>query len=591
MSETGFRATSRRIQVEKSAKHIGVARVQLGILRFPNARSPDPKNVKRIKNLFQEQQGCTPDDVYNRIPALIDESTLCKALAATTLSREALLSPGPDYPILDFPPGTHLACLRGQHRVEAAKQSPNFAEFYWTIDLFEADISEEAKQDLVEEYSNERRPDDGEFYYKIRLYQGRFGQPPNPYFENRWWSRLATVSVKGSRNPRDRLNQLFKHDKFAEAFDAFQHLPAIYSGLRLSAVNKMIPMRCDEKLLRYLEHIRKFWYYVFDNNEQDMQHLDVASLRVLELKAPGACEAEAQVLYSRVCSGEILGAFDNERRQTIWRRICSETVHCLVPSLTGFFSDLTHFKLVADSFKWLVRVSGEETIQSVLKSSYTNADTGLCLVQVSDSSIKSIPAGRADPFDIAYRTLWLFAYREYEEMPVEVKKKVAGPAKGQANEEILFEFASLAHKLGFRSDQIESLRHGDPDREIARRLLLTARSPNRFRYNDLDGCIRQVAGLIKSAQAISDGEGMDEDRWIDDGKPERSGKPKPHDHLRDKTKMFINTLHASSNRETTVSSLFIQRSSYFAFFGKDCKIDITLINDMPGEMVLSDQEM
>ncbi|KAH7303357.1 hypothetical protein B0I35DRAFT_326898, partial [Stachybotrys elegans] len=206
-------------------------------------------------------------------------------------------------------------------------------------------------------------------------------------------------------------------------------------------------------------------------------------------------------------------------------------------------------------------------------------------VQVSDSSVKSIPAGRADPFDIAYRTLWLFAYREYEEMPVEVKKKVAGPAKGQANEEILFEFASLAHKLGFRSDQIESLRHGDPDREIARRLLLTARSPNRFRYNDLDGCIRQVAGLIKSAQAISDGEGMDDGRWIDDGKPERSGKPKPHDHLRDKSKMFINTLHTSLNRETTVSSFFIQRSSYFAFFGKDCKIDMTLINDMPGETV------
>jgi hypothetical protein len=95
----------------------------------------------------------------------------------------------------------------------------------------------------MDEYANERKPGDGEFYYKIRTYQGRFGQE-NPYFERRWWARLAAASE--STNKRDRLEQLFNHKTFAPAFDAFRFIPAIYSGMRISILNKMISMRCHE---------------------------------------------------------------------------------------------------------------------------------------------------------------------------------------------------------------------------------------------------------------------------------------------------------------------------------------------------------
>ena len=62
---------------------------------------------------------------------------------------------------------------------------------YWG--LFVKDISDDAKRDLIEEYTSERKPDDGGFYYKIREYQGLFGQE-NPYSEGRWWARFASVS-------------------------------------------------------------------------------------------------------------------------------------------------------------------------------------------------------------------------------------------------------------------------------------------------------------------------------------------------------------------------------------------------------------
>ncbi|KAB8218281.1 hypothetical protein BDV33DRAFT_175639 [Aspergillus novoparasiticus] len=139
MPGTGFRVASRRIQAEKSAKHIGVARTKL-MLEFPNSRSLDPKNVQRLKNLFRGQRDCKPGDLQNRIPAVVDEATLGEALNASGLTRVALLSPGPDYPRLDLPPGVRLECLRGQHRVQAAKETSGSADTYWVIDLFIAGL-------------------------------------------------------------------------------------------------------------------------------------------------------------------------------------------------------------------------------------------------------------------------------------------------------------------------------------------------------------------------------------------------------------------------------------------------------------------
>ena len=105
------------------------------------------------------------------------------------------------------------------------------------------DMTQDLKSALIEEYTNERKPSDGEFYYKIRSYQGVFG-PENPYFERRWWARLAAIST--STNKKDRLEQLFRHRKFAPAFDAFRYIPVLYSGMRLSVFNKIVSMRCLE---------------------------------------------------------------------------------------------------------------------------------------------------------------------------------------------------------------------------------------------------------------------------------------------------------------------------------------------------------
>ncbi|KAB8202948.1 hypothetical protein BDV34DRAFT_227845 [Aspergillus parasiticus] len=209
-------------------------------------------------------------------------------------------------------------------------------------------------------------------------------------------------------------------------------------------------------------------------------------------------------------------------------------------------------------------------------------------VQTSSSSFRSVSGSDIDWFDVAYRVLWLYALREYLEMPAEPKKKLAGPRSGQVNEKVLFEFASLAHKLGFRSERIQDLLQRDPDREIARRLLLTARKSDRFRYHDLERCVTGVTELMKSAQAIRDGDDTDEGE-DQVRSPNRRGIPNLPGQARDKPYLFLDKLHADVACGPTLTSLFIQRSTYFAFFGKQISVDAVDVNSMHEEQATTDQ--
>ncbi|KAK9444878.1 slyX domain-containing protein [Metarhizium brunneum] len=579
MRNTAFGVISSRIRAEKALKYLGTAQIELDVLAFPNSDGPDTKNIERLRKLFRLQRDFKPGELQNRIPAVIDESRLHDALTASGLSLEALLSTDQGYPKLNFPPGFQLECLRGEDRVEAIKGLFRSSSPRWVVDLFAADMSIEAKRDIEEEYASERKLDDGEIYYKIRKYQGIFGQE-DPYFEQRWWARIATLP--DAKTKKSCLDQLIAHRKFSRAFDAFHHIPALYSGLRLSVVGKMISTRCHEELLAYLRHIKAFWYYIFDGNETAMERLDRESVLALEHKAPGACQKEARQLYGQICSGDILGPFSDMEREQIWSRLCSTTTESLIPSLQGFFENLKYIKLAADCMKRLVRLEGKDTIRHALENAYLDGDQSSeeCLVQVSGPAMKLVRVSGIDNFDVLYRQLWLYAIREHADMPAEVKRKKSGANTAQADEAVLFQFASLAHKLGFRSDEIDDILRRNPDREIARRLLRTARKPTLFQYEDIESCITMVEGVIARAQPVPNDHTENEYMIEDDSKPpERSGPPAVTDMARDKRFMYLDVLHGALPRQDpNLTSLFIQRSTYFAFFGQDIGLSIENIN-------------
>ena len=82
---------------------------------------------------------------------------------------------------------------------------------------------------------------DGEYYCKIREYQGVHGEA-NPYLEGVWLARLSALA----QNRRDLFDKLSRHTEYSAAFDALLGVPALFCGFRLTVIHHLISMRCEE---------------------------------------------------------------------------------------------------------------------------------------------------------------------------------------------------------------------------------------------------------------------------------------------------------------------------------------------------------
>lgn len=88
---------------------------------------------------------------------------------------------------------------------------------------------------IIESYSNEQKPSDGEIFRKIRLYHRDNDQEA----QNRWWSRLE------KSKPKD-LRQLFRRPSLAAGFDALIDMPGLWAKLQLGALHRLLVLKCDE---------------------------------------------------------------------------------------------------------------------------------------------------------------------------------------------------------------------------------------------------------------------------------------------------------------------------------------------------------
>jgi hypothetical protein len=130
--------------------------------------------------------------------------------------------------------------------------------------------------------------------------------------------------------------------------------------------------------------------------------------------------------------------------------------------------------------------------------------------------------------------------------------------------------AELACRLGFWSPVIEAIIDGSPDREIARAALLQARKPNRFRYDEhqFDTLISRIVDCF--AAAVPDQPEIVHELLADSTvKPRaRCGMPRMRTHKQDTPLLFVDRLHAEVGVADTITTFFVRRCVYFAFFGK-----------------------
>ncbi|KAH6675939.1 hypothetical protein B0J14DRAFT_375132 [Halenospora varia] len=235
MPSSRFANREERLAAEGREKYRGTARISLEVLHFPRNEpwELDQENIERLKKCFEKGQ-C--DRVLrNHIPAVIDQSQLDATLRDSNVSAKRLLNNQDPHPLLEFPVGFQLHCLHGRHRIQAAREAFAPRQRWWTVDLYLADADHKLKTALIEEYANEKPSTPGEIYCQIHKYRVE----RDLYSEGRWWVRLSKHETRC-------LKDLFRHTELKAAFDDLLGIPGLWGGMRISTLNKMISMRCDE---------------------------------------------------------------------------------------------------------------------------------------------------------------------------------------------------------------------------------------------------------------------------------------------------------------------------------------------------------
>ena len=301
----------------------------------------------------------------------------------------------------------------------------------------------------------------------------------------------------------------------------------------------------------------------------------------------------------QILSGQIFSAFSATEREEIWGRVLS--VDGLVPSFHTLFQDIKFLNACADCFKRLIKLSRKDTVFTALHRIFSHANGGdqQTLIEVGESAFITRSVDGADVFDLAYRQLWLFAMRNYHKLPMreveEAKKKdiLAKPGVKRGNDKLLFGFASLAHRLGFESDEINALRNQSTDREIARDALLNARDPGRYRYDEtvLESYISQIVNLF--ATAIPLPYGPSSPRFVCfDPEAARRRCGYPDQEAQEEDARFLFLLHVHEELDTMdeeITSFLVRRSVYAAFFGDMVSFGIELKDEARQEQARQEQ--
>ena len=179
--------------------------------------------------------------------------------------------------------------------------------------------------------------------------------------------------------------------------------------------------------INYLEHIRKTFYRIFDKvlrgDKTALQGVDQVNVKAFELKARRYSKRDAQVLQGQLLSDQICSLFSQQEREAIRSELRS--IDRLIPSLFTLLEDLKYLRVCADCLKRLVKVSRRDTVRTALerKFPYTDEAGDQYVIEVADSTFVDRSGRAVGRFDLGYRHLWLFAMRDYREMPMDAKKK------------------------------------------------------------------------------------------------------------------------------------------------------------------------
>ncbi|EJP60975.1 uncharacterized protein BBA_10074 [Beauveria bassiana ARSEF 2860] len=567
-------ATNRRIEEERRTKYCGTASLRVDSLSFShqkNLRFGDEaaRNTAVLARIFREEDGLRQEDAQNHITAIINPQVLETALASCNIDGSSLMRNILPYPQLELPVGVSLECLQGHDRLAAANDVFKGSDQRWIVDLYLDDLSDDLKQMLTDDYKHQRKPCDGEIYYKIREYQGICGTA-NSFFEKLWYGRLTV-----SKSRREKFQQLLGHAEYLAAFDKFLQMPALLTDLRITVLHEIMSMQCDEPILNYLAHTWIWWFKLCEGNFDSMQRIDRHTIEMLQGKAPGASKHDRDTLLVCFRNRELFSNIPEQHRDGFWDRTLENSRVGLIPSLFTFFEDRKFLHRVSESMRYILDVNGRIGVAGALSSAFQNSanDSTMepCTIQWSDYHFTTIPGNETTRKALGARQLWLYAFREYENLPpISRKKNLLAKSRTKFDEQVLYDFAVFALQLGFQTVKIDKILSRSIDCDIAERALDAARKPEAYEYGNKPQLITQMVNMFAAAQPVSTKPLLEQQHAAEPRlPPTRYGLPEATDHTRDKSLLFLPQMKAASAGSIMnhVSSFFVRTSVYLAFFG------------------------
>lgn len=321
-----------------------------------------------------------------------------------------------------------------------------------------------------------------------------------------------------------------------------------------------------KEIAHYLNYVKDVWYSIVGHDPQAVAKIDQQTVEELQMRVPRVEKTEVRGL---ILGGKVFAAFSDQERSIIWERL--QLFDGLIPSLYSFFEDFKCFESWASCLRRLFIPEGHTMRVTMSRpESFSCRVDGTCVVQTSEASFSSRSVPQSKHFELAYRQMWLYALRHYPQMPSDPKRnnRLAKAQIATADKRAIFNMACLARRLGFRSPQITALVAESPDQMIAREALFRAREPDRFRYDSsvIDSLVDQMVNLFNAA-VPREPEPTSSVVAIPVMQKRRCGYPKTRDFQRDQAQFFLDHIHKVSDTPEKITSFFVRRCIYLAFFG------------------------
>ncbi|KAM0714194.1 hypothetical protein Q7P37_009981 [Cladosporium fusiforme] len=398
----------------KHGQFRGLARVALSDLQHDRNHAFSPQNVSRLCRIFQIE-GCQRLDERNFIDVLATDAQLDSV--SPGILQETPLQTWETRSILDVGP---LKCLTGQHRTTAAQRCLDANDQWWVARIYSDHLSHSPCLRLVEEYSNEKAPCDGEIFYKIRQYHLANDEAN----ELKWWARLTETKRKD-------LKQLLRDARYTKAFDGMLPWPGLWTPVKLGSLHRLLCMKCDEELLAYLTYISEIWRRITANVDTS-DIVDAGSVEKLQSLAPQHSTADAESISDLVAANKIFTRVtDAGQRGTILANLRS--IQDMIPSLFTFFEDLKYLEPCAKVLKALLPPRGRQSVSRGLMGSYFQQEK--LLVQHANGDTRTHTGSPSEiARTLAYQQLWLFAFRNFPLMTNFTTRKMLDKDKPAAVE-------------------------------------------------------------------------------------------------------------------------------------------------------------